>query len=69
LAETTDPGIRKAVDAYFTNIDLLAEKQAKVFEDGVPGARMIRLRSTHYMFISNESDVLGEMRAFLSGLK
>jgi len=30
LADTTDPGIRKAVDAYFTNIDLLAEKQAKV---------------------------------------
>ena len=48
---------------------LLAEKQAKAFQDGVPGARVIRLRSTHYIFISNESDVLREMCAFMGGLK
>jgi len=67
--ESTDPGVRKAAEASFAKIDLLAEKQAKAFEDGVPGARVVRLRSTHYVFLSNESDVLREMRAFIGGLK
>jgi len=69
MTESTDPGVRKAAAAYFTNVDLLAEKQAKAFQDGVPGARVIRQRGTHYIFISNESDVLREMGAFLAGLK
>src|SRR5437016_14287842 len=57
MTESTDPGVRKAAAAYFTNVDLLAEKQAKAFQDGVPGARVIRQRGTHYIFISNESGV------------
>jgi non-heme chloroperoxidase len=33
----------------------------------VPGARVVRLaHANHYVFISNEADVLREMRAFLS---
>jgi hypothetical protein len=47
----------------------LTEKQAKAFEGGVPTARVIRLRGAHYIFLSNERDVLREMRAFLAGLK
>ena len=69
LTESTDPSVHMAAKAYFTKVDLLAEKQAKAFEDGVPGARVIRQRSTHYIFVSNESDVLREMRAFLDSLK
>ena len=69
MTESTDPSVRQAAGAYFAKIDLLAEKQAKAFEDGVPSARVIRQRSTHYVFISNESDVLAEMRAFMGGLK
>ena len=69
ITESSDPGVRKAAEAYFAKIDLLAEKQARAFQDGVPGARVIRQRGTHYIFISNESDVLGEMAAFLAGLK
>jgi hypothetical protein len=55
--------------AYFTTIDALTEKQAKAFEAGVRPARVIRLRGAHYIFLSNEPDVLREMRAFLTGLK
>lgn len=45
------------------------EAQAKAFENGVPSARVIRLsHANHYVFISNEADVLREMRAFLLGL-
>jgi hypothetical protein len=30
---------------------------------------VIKLRGAHYMFLSDEADVLREMRAFLVGLK
>jgi hypothetical protein len=61
--------VREAAKAYFATLDVLAEKQAKAFEAGVPTARVIRLRGAHYRFVSNEPDVLREMRAFLAGLK
>ncbi len=45
------------------------EKQAKAFEQGVPTARVVRLpHASHLVFVSNEADVLREMRSFLAGL-
>src|SRR5258706_6850406 len=45
------------------------EAQATAFERGVPSARVVRVpKSNHYVFLSNEADVLREMRAFLGGL-
>jgi pimeloyl-ACP methyl ester carboxylesterase len=69
IGRSTDPGVREAAATYFTTLDALAEKQAKAFEGGVPAARVIRLRGAHYIFSSNEPDVLCGMRAFLAGLK
>jgi non-heme chloroperoxidase len=69
MTTSPDPAVRKAADAFFTKVDALAEKQAKALEDGVPTARVVRLRGTHYVFLSNEGDVLREMRSFLAGLK
>jgi non-heme chloroperoxidase len=46
------------------------EAQAKAFEKGVRSARVVRLpHANHYVFLSNEADVLREMRAFLAGLQ
>jgi len=43
--------------------------QAKAFETGLPSARVVRLRyANHYVFRSNEADVLREMNAFIGGL-
>lgn len=69
ISKSTDTAMGEAAKAYFTRIDALAEKQAKALEDGARTARVIRLRSGHYIFLSNEADVLREMRAFLAGLK
>jgi hypothetical protein len=69
INKSTDPAVREAATAYFTTLDALTEKQAKAFEDGVPTARVIRLRGAHHIFLSNEPDVLREMRVFLTGLK
>jgi pimeloyl-ACP methyl ester carboxylesterase len=46
-----------------------AGAQAKAFESGVPSARIVRIpHANHFVFISNEDDVLREMNAFLDGL-
>jgi pimeloyl-ACP methyl ester carboxylesterase len=64
MSKSTNPAVREAVAA----IGLLREKQAKVFQAGVPDARVIGLRGSHYVFLSAEAAVLREMRAFLSNL-
>ena len=69
MTNSADPTVRSAADSYFAALDVMAEKQAKAFEDGVSTARVIRFRGTHYIFLSNESDVLREVRAFLGGLR
>lgn len=69
ISNSTDPAVREAAKTYYTRINTLKEKQAKAFEGGVPTARVIRLRGTHFIFLSNEREVLSEMRAFLDGLK
>ena len=43
--------------------------QAKAFETGLPSARVVRLaHANHYVFQSNEADVLREINAFIGGL-
>ena len=42
---------------------------AKALQAGIPSARVVQIPSAnHYVFLSNEADVLREMRAFLAGL-
>jgi pimeloyl-ACP methyl ester carboxylesterase len=61
-----DDAERTAADA---RDEATAGAQAKAFESGVPSARVVRLpHANHFVFISNEDDVLHEMNAFLSNL-
>src|SRR5688572_30304636 len=66
-AETSaDPVIRKQIFA----MSALLDRQAKSIEDGLPGARVVKLTgANHYVFLSNEADVLREMRAFIGRLR
>jgi non-heme chloroperoxidase len=42
---------------------------ATAFQTGVPSAHVVQIpQANHYVFLSNESDVLREMRSFLAGL-
>jgi non-heme chloroperoxidase len=44
--------------------------QAKAFENGLPSAKVVRIpRADHYVFRSNEAQVLQEIDTFVSGLK
>jgi pimeloyl-ACP methyl ester carboxylesterase len=68
--DSTDPKVREAAKAYSAAELALTTRQAKVFEDGVPTAHVVRLRGAdHYVYLSNEADVLREMKSFLSTLR
>ena len=65
-----DAAMHAALEAYSAYDAVSTEKQAKAFEEGVPGARVVRLpHANHVVLLSNEADVLREMRAFLATLK
>src|SRR5580692_9458024 len=65
-----DPNVRSAYQEFMDKTDALTEKQVKEFENGVPGAKVVRIaNANHYVFLSNEADVLREMNAFLATLK
>jgi non-heme chloroperoxidase len=67
--ENTDPSVRTAAKAYSAALAALTERQEKAVENGLPTAHVITLPgANHYVFLSNEVDVLREMRAFLAGL-
>lgn len=62
-----DDAARAAADA---KDEATTGAQAKAFETGVPSSRVVRLpHANHYVFLTNEADVLREMNAFLSNLR
>lgn len=65
------PGNDPAAQAAFDAIDGAAVgAQAAAFEKGVPSARVVRLRhAEHFVFRSNEADVLREIHNFVSSLQ
>lgn len=45
------------------------ETQINAFKNGIPSARVVRLpHADHFLFVTNETDVLREMKAFLEKL-
>ena len=67
---STDPAIQQAAKAYSSALAILAEQQSKAFQTGVPKARVIVIpHAHHYVFLSNEQEVLREMRVFLNSLR
>jgi non-heme chloroperoxidase len=63
----TDPATREAVRA---RVLTLVGAQVKAFETGVPSARVVTLPDAdHFIFRSNEADVLREMNLFATTLK
>ena len=69
LDGTTDPAVQTAAKSYLSSLDALTERQEKAVKDAVPAARVIALPGAHHLFLSNEADVIREMRDFLNRLK
>jgi non-heme chloroperoxidase len=61
-----DPASRALDEAWDANF---AVPQAQAFESGTRSVHVVRLpHANHYVFLSNEPDVLREMRSFISTL-
>jgi pimeloyl-ACP methyl ester carboxylesterase len=70
LPHDPGPGANATTRAETESWDQKGEAQAKAFERGLPTARVVRIpHANHYVFQSNEADVLREMDAFIAGLK
>jgi non-heme chloroperoxidase len=70
MTDSADPKVREAAKAFWAADDTLTTRQAKAFEEGVPTAHVVRLRGAdHYVYLSNEADVLREMKAFLANFR
>ena len=70
MTDSADPKVREAAKAFWVAEDALTTRQAKAFEEGVPTAHVVRLRGAdHYVYLSNEADVLREMKSFLANLR
>jgi pimeloyl-ACP methyl ester carboxylesterase len=68
--DSTDPKVREAAKAFSAADLVLTTRQAKVFEEGVPTAHVVRLPGAdHYVYLSNEADVLREMKSFFNSLR
>ena len=66
----TDPTVQTAAESYSSALAALTERQAKAVENGVPTAHVVILPGAHHhVFLSNEADVIREMRNFLNRLK
>ena len=70
LPHDPGPAATAAMRTEMESTDRSGEAQAKAFENGLPTARVVRIpHANHYVFLSNEADVLREMDAFIGGLK
>jgi non-heme chloroperoxidase len=70
MTDSADPKVREAAKASSAALDALTTRQAKAFEEGVPTAHVVRLPGAdHYVYLSNEADVLREMKSFLATLR
>ena len=62
-AATPDPAFDKFDEA-------LTERQARAFERGVSGARVLRWpHASHYLLLTREADVIKEVTAFITSLR
>jgi non-heme chloroperoxidase len=62
-----DGSVQAAVKAYSSKFESFTSKQEEAIRDAVSSARVITLPgANHSVFISNEADILREMRTFLA---
>ena len=67
--QNSDSSVRTAARVYSTALASVTERQEKALEAGVPAAHVITIsRAHHFVFLSNQADVLKDVRAFLSTL-
>jgi pimeloyl-ACP methyl ester carboxylesterase len=66
---SADASVRSDAKAYSTALVAMTERQVKSVESGVPAAHLITIpNGNHFVFLSNETECLHAVQAFLSKL-
>jgi non-heme chloroperoxidase len=64
-----DPGERAIVEAFEAATMVYIKRYEKSLLTAVPGARIVELPgANHYIFLSNEAEVIHEITLFIAGL-
>jgi non-heme chloroperoxidase len=70
LDNNPEPSVQAAVKAYSAAYESFTQRQAKAVADGMPKAKVVILPgANHSVFISNQTEVLEEMNAFMDRLR
>ena len=70
VENNTDPSVQSAARTYSAGLVALTERQEKTVESCLPEVQVITLPgANHYVYLSNDADVLRAMNAFLGGLR
>jgi pimeloyl-ACP methyl ester carboxylesterase len=70
FASPHDTGSPSPDPAFDKFDEAVTERQARAFERGVPGARVLRWpHANHYLFLTREADVLKEVTTFLAAIR
>jgi pimeloyl-ACP methyl ester carboxylesterase len=69
FASPHDIGVATADPAFDRFDEAVTERQARAFQRGVPGARVLRLpHASHYLFLTLQAEVIKEVSAFIAAL-
>ena len=69
IEASADASVRSDAKAYSTTLGAMTERQKKSVETGVPTAHIITIpNGNHLVFLSNETECLRALQAFLSKL-
>ena len=67
---TPDVAVRSSAKTYNDALAILTEKQAKAVKQGLRTERVVTIRgANHFVFLSNEAEVLRYMSAFLTNFQ
>ena len=70
FTETKDPDLRARVETWTKYNSEITLARVRAFTEDLPQARVVQLaNASHYLFLTNESDVLREMRSFIATLQ
>jgi non-heme chloroperoxidase len=69
LNNNRDASVRTMVETYSAMFNAFTKKQEDAIRNSVPTARVVTLPgANHFVFLTNEADVLREMHAFIAAL-
>ena len=69
VESSADASLRSHASAYSTTLGAMTRRQEKSVENGVPAAHVITIpNGNHFVFLSNETECLRAVQAFLSKL-